>query len=151
MLMGSMSPTRCRKQDWISNQRRNWCEIVQNIIGKRIVGAIEHMGPEETEADRIAVGPRTRNPTRADAPVPPADVFDDDVLPKRFCHAQGNHPCKRVGSPSRRERNDQRDWPRWVGLRSSNARDTSCSAAAPAVRRSKLRREDFMWCPPSRD
>src|SRR6516225_1323149 len=117
MLMGSMSPTRCRKQDWISNQRRNWCEIVQNIIGKRIVGAIEHMGPEETEADRIAVGPRTRNPTRAHAPVRPGDVFDDDVLTERLCHACGNHPRNRIGTPARRVGNDYGDGPSWIFLR----------------------------------
>jgi hypothetical protein len=57
----------CKKHLWICDQRRNGREIVQNIIGKRIVGAVEHMRPEEAPADRIAVGPRTRDPTGAHA------------------------------------------------------------------------------------
>jgi hypothetical protein len=93
-------------------------EIVQQVIGQRVDGAVDHIGAPVAKTDGGAVGRRASDPADADDAVPPArHVLDDDALTKRDLHALGDDARNRVDRSAGRKRHDHRDRTRWKVLR----------------------------------
>jgi hypothetical protein len=67
-------------------QRRDRREIIQQVVGERIKGAVQHVGVHDAETNRIAIRPRASSAADADAPICSAYVLNDDALPQRSSH-----------------------------------------------------------------
>ena len=74
------------------------------------------------ETQRVAIGRGARHSRRADAAAGAADIFDHDRLTERGLHVLGQDARQRSGGAARRERHDNGDRPRRIGLRPSDAR-----------------------------
>ncbi len=75
------------------------------------------MGVPLADVDRIAIGRRTGDAADGDAAASTADVFDHDRLSEPRPHMLGQNARRNIGRSARRERNDERDLTRWIGLR----------------------------------
>src|SRR5262249_53767449 len=98
-------------------------EIIHDVIWKRIESAVHHMWGGATQLNRVAIRSRAGDAAGADAPIRPADVFDDDGLSKRTSHAFGKYPANCIGNATPRERHDHRDGARRIGLRPYHGRE----------------------------
>jgi|SRR5712671_2483990 len=78
-----------KRTSGVYDQRRDGFEIIQQVVWQRIESAVQHMRAQETEVNRIAIGPRVSEAADTDAPASSADVFNDDGLSKRLSHPLG--------------------------------------------------------------
>jgi len=99
----------CDDQLWIAGQERNRREIVQQAIGKREDGPVEHMGGPHSHAERIAVRSRAHGTADPDRAGCAGHVLDHDGLAERRPHALGHDASDPVGRSAGRERNDHGD------------------------------------------
>src|SRR5262249_58943453 len=63
-------------------------------------------------------------PTHADAAARTRYILDDHGLAERHPHMLGEDARERIGGPARRVRHDNRDWPRRIGLRPCDTRQS---------------------------
>ena len=69
------------------------------------------------DVDGVAVGSRARDAADGDAAAGAADILDDERLTEQRLHLFGDDAGGHVGRTAGRERHDQRDLPRRIGLR----------------------------------
>ncbi len=91
-------------------------EVLLQVVVQRIDDAAD-VGVPLADVDGVAVGRGAREPPDRDAAAGAADVFDDHRLAEDRPHPLGHDARDHVGRAARRERHDQRDRTRRVGLR----------------------------------
>ena len=96
-------------------------EIFHRIVERlRLEQRLVDVRLRAAEEQRVAVGLRARDRRGADRRPAAADVLDDDRAEQRL-HLLGPRPADRVERAARRERNDQPDRARRIGLRDQQA------------------------------
>jgi hypothetical protein len=80
---------------------------------------------------RVAVGRGLRDDLGADDGVGARPVVDDDLLAQIFAHLLADEAAEEIGGAARRERNDERDLARRIGLggRCRNEKRQQCHRA----------------------
>jgi hypothetical protein len=74
----------------VPDQWRNRREIIQHVVLERIESAVQDIRTQETQVNRITIGPRASGAAGTDAPLSSGDVFDDDRLSKRTSYPFGD-------------------------------------------------------------
>ena len=92
------------------------------VFPERIVGelAVEKRIHDERAVDRhqqrVAIGRGLGDGLGADDGVGARPVVDDDLLAQIFAHLLAHEAAEKIGGAARRERNDERDLARRIGL-----------------------------------
>jgi hypothetical protein len=107
----------CDDQLRKTRNKRNWLEILQQIILERIQCSIRNLAIPVSDGQGIAVGRCACHPADADASVGPAYVLNYNGLTERHSHAFGHKAREGVHRPARGGRHHHRDRARRIGLR----------------------------------
>jgi hypothetical protein len=94
---------------------------VDNGVLKRIISAVQHVRAHGAKVECVAVGPRASRPAGTDAPVRPADIFNDNRLAQRSPHPLAKKPSDYIYWGACRIRHDQGDRSSRIGLCPSKA------------------------------
>ncbi len=102
-------------------------EIELRIVGE---AGIERDGrrvrSHVAQLNGVSIGVCAHRTRRAGGAARPDDVLDDELLPERARHVLAQDAGNDVGRPAGRERHDDRDRPRRIGLRRCRPRVVYC-------------------------
>ena len=113
----------CSDHERRDDQQRHRLEIGQQVVRQVVVGrAGDDMRAVLAEADGVAVGRGAHGPADADGASRAGDVLDDDGLAERHPHPLGEDASDHVGRSAGRERHDDGDRLRRIGLREGKPR-----------------------------
>ena len=110
---------------------RHRFKVRQDVVCNRIDRAGSDVTRPVAEAQRVAIGRRTRASGNPDAAPCASHVLHDDRLAERLLEMLGQHSRERRGGPARRKRHDHGERSRGIGSRTCDAghcRDRRCSA-----------------------
>jgi hypothetical protein len=115
---------RAHRQGWMRHQhaqeradRADRREILARVVaGVRIERGVDGKRARVGEQDRVAVGGALGDRAGRDRAAGAAAILDHHLLPERLAHALGDEARERIIAAAGRERHDQRDWTRWIGL-----------------------------------
>jgi hypothetical protein len=105
----------------IGRDQRDRLEIVQHVVWQLIDRAVDYVRAPMADADRVAVGLGTGDPSDADRARRSGCILDDDGLTERRPHPLAHDACNRIGRAARGERYHQGDRARRIGLRPRDA------------------------------
>jgi hypothetical protein len=96
--------------------QRNRREIAHHVERQIESRAIDDMGLPMAEDQCVAVRRRARDLGGANGAGRAGRIFDDDILAECALHTVSEDAAERIGRPAGRERHDDRDRPRRIGL-----------------------------------
>ena len=125
LLLVDQLPDRVHRDVDVADQRgrhqrdqRDRREVLERIVGELAVEErVHHQRAVDRHQQRVAVGAGLGDRLRADDGVGAGAVVDDDLLAEVLAHLLADQPAEEIGRPARRERHDQRDLARRIGLR----------------------------------
>ena len=107
-------------------EKRDRCQIGQRIECELAVERMVGREPDARHHQAMAVGRRFHHLQRAGVGVAAGTIERDERLPEPLAEAFGNEPRQKVGTAAGRERHDELDRSRRIGLRlhrGGNARE----------------------------
>ena len=111
-------------------------------------GAVENVGDQMADAERVAVGSSSGDAADADAAACTGHIFDDHGLTEQCPHMLGQYACERVRGTARGEGHDNCDRSHRIGLRPRNVRDGRQRGSA-CGQMQKISAGKFHFEPPS--